>query len=131
MSILNSNNFLYKTVDGVKQFFSPLVNASTVVLEDGSRLEKGGKVYADYAENADNATTSINADNAHSLGGTVAADYALKSDLGVSMELLWENPSPTSTFSPDTIHLDLSTYVFVIIKYGFHTSMLTIDDTWF
>lgn len=52
MSILNSNNFLYKTVDGVKQFFSPLVNASTVVLEDGSRLEKDGKVYADEAVNA-------------------------------------------------------------------------------
>lgn len=53
MNILNSNNFLYKTVDGVKQFFSPLVNASTVVLEDGSRLEKGGKVYADHAVSAD------------------------------------------------------------------------------
>ena len=53
MSILNSNNFLYKTVDGVKQFFSPLVNASTVVLKNGSRLEKDGKVYADQAVNAE------------------------------------------------------------------------------
>lgn len=53
MSILNSNNFLYKTVDGVKQFFSPLVNASTVVLQDGSRLEKDGKIYVDQAVNAE------------------------------------------------------------------------------
>lgn len=52
MSILNSNNFLYKTVDGVKQFFSPLVNASTVVLEDGSRLEKDGKIHADTADDS-------------------------------------------------------------------------------
>lgn len=55
MSILNSNNFLYKTVDGVKQFFSPLVNASTVVLKDGSRLEKDGKIYATNAVNAENS----------------------------------------------------------------------------
>lgn len=52
MSILNSNNFLYKTVDGVKQFFSPLVNASTVVLEDGSRLEKDGKIHTDTADDS-------------------------------------------------------------------------------
>ena len=47
MSIVNSNNFLHKTVDGVKQFFSPLVNAATVVLKDGTRLEKDGVVSAD------------------------------------------------------------------------------------
>ena len=49
MSIVYSNNFLHKTVDGVKQFFSPLVNAATVVRKDGTRLEQDGKVYADTA----------------------------------------------------------------------------------
>ena len=52
MSIVNSNNFLHKTVDGVKQFFSPLVNAATVVLKDGTRLEKDGKIYADTADDS-------------------------------------------------------------------------------
>lgn len=47
MSIVNSNNFLHKTVDGVKQFFSPLVNAATVVRKDGTRLEQDGAVSAD------------------------------------------------------------------------------------
>ena len=47
MSIVNSNNFLYKTVDGVKQFFSPLVSAATVVRKDGTRLEQDGIVSAD------------------------------------------------------------------------------------
>lgn len=47
MSIVNSNNFLHKTVDGVKQFFSPLVNAATVVRMDGTRLEQEGTVSAD------------------------------------------------------------------------------------
>lgn len=47
MSIVNSNNFLHKTVDGVKQFFSPLVNAATVVRKDGTRLEQDGVVSAD------------------------------------------------------------------------------------
>ena len=53
MSILNSNNFLYKTVDDVKQFFSPLVSAATVVLKDGTRLEKDGKIHVDQAVNAE------------------------------------------------------------------------------
>lgn len=68
MSLINSNSFLYKTVNGVKQSFSPLVNASTVVLEDGSKLEKDGKVYADEAVNAE------------TLGGKAASDYVLEDD---------------------------------------------------
>ena len=53
MSIVNSNNFLHKTVDGVKQFFSPLVNAATVVLKDGTRLEKDGRIHADTADDSE------------------------------------------------------------------------------
>ena len=64
MSIVNSNNFLHKTVDGVKQFFSPLVNAATVVLKDGTRLEKDGKIHAD--------TT----DDSKRLGGQLPSYYA-------------------------------------------------------
>ena len=75
MSILNSNNFLYKTVDDVKQFFSPLVNASTVVLKDGSRLEKDGKIYADQAVNAENAVNATNAENSAMLGGKESKYY--------------------------------------------------------
>lgn len=63
MSIVNSNNFLHKTVDGVKQFFSPLVNAATVVRKDGTRLEQDGEVYADST--MDSAK----------LGGVEAAEY--------------------------------------------------------
>lgn len=63
MSIVNSNNFLHKTVDGVKQFFSPLVNAATVVRKDGTRLEQDGVI------------------NADKLGGVAASEYATHADV--------------------------------------------------
>lgn len=63
MSIVNSNNFLHKTVDGVKQFFSPLVNAATVVRKDGTRLEQDGVIDADK------------------LGGVAASDYYNRDNL--------------------------------------------------
>lgn len=63
MSIVNSNNFLHKTVDGVKQFFSPLVNAATVVRKDGTRLEQDGVIDAD------------------TLGGVDASEYVKMTDI--------------------------------------------------
>lgn len=36
-------------------------------------------------------------------------------------ELLWENASPTSNFSEQTISLDLSEYQFVAVEYRFNT----------
>ena len=114
MSIVNSNNFLHKTVDGVKQFFSPLVHAATVVLKDGTRLEKDGKIHADTADQAKNAEDSAK------LGGVAASDYAKKTDIptdtgGLQMDLVWPNPSPGSAFEVQTIELDLSGYDAVML----------------
>lgn len=38
---------------------------------------------------------------------------------GITMELLWTNPSPTSSFSPQTVGLDLSNYdmLCVVLKH--------------
>ena len=41
---------------------------------------------------------------------------------GLSMELLWENASLTSSFSAQTIDLDLSNYSWVIVEYMFYTT---------
>lgn len=50
--------------------------------------------------------------------GFVADARALKvlNDSKLSMELLWENASPLSAFSPQTIGMDLSDYKFVSIQ---------------
>ena len=37
--------------------------------------------------------------------------------LGVTMKLLWENPSPNADFASQTVELDLSTYSGVVISY--------------
>lgn len=96
MSIVNSNNFLHKTVDGVKQFFSPLINAATVVRENGTRLEQDGKIHADSAEDSTK------------LGGLDASKYAKMTDVptnmgGLSMELIWTNKNPAGAFPVQTI----------------------------
>lgn len=73
MNVVNCNSFLHRTVDGVKQFFSPLINASTVVLNDGTRLEKDGKIHADIA--ADSAK----------LGGMDASQYATHTNVSAAI----------------------------------------------
>ena len=51
-------------------------------------------------------------------GGTGAnnAEQALMNLGGMSMKLLWENANPTSSFTAQTISLDLSEYTHLIIK---------------
>lgn len=51
--------------------------------------------------------------------GYVADARALKvlNDSKLSMELLWENPSPTSTFEPGIISVDLTKYDFFLVDF--------------
>ena len=42
---------------------------------------------------------------------------------GSSPELLWENKSPTSSFAEQTIALDLSEYIWLVIEYAYSTSV--------
>ena len=44
MSVVNSNNYLKKLVDGEEQHFSPLVNYNTIVMPDGTRWDGGESV---------------------------------------------------------------------------------------
>ena len=47
---------------------------------------------------------------------------ANSTDLGLKMDLLWTNPSPTIEFEPKTISLDLSEYDFVEVVYDYNPS---------
>lgn len=69
----------------------------------------------------------INPVNADTLGGISADEFAKLSDLenvsaGMTMELLWENASPTSEFAKQTINIDLSQYQGVIIQISSYIS---------
>ena len=121
----------------------PLTTADQIVLSDGTRLEKNGyinaknaveanhSVEADHATTADNAINAENAneathastaDDANALGGITASDYALKSDLGVSIELLWENDNAAAGLGATTIALNLSKYAAIMIDAVTHKS---------
>ena len=57
-------------------------------------------------------------------GGTGAktAEEALANLGGISMELVWENASPSSEFAAQTIELDLSKYTHVLAVFKFATT---------
>lgn len=81
----------------------------------------GGDVTINLNGDSVSSPTGINAD---SLGGYPASEYAKLNDLseyaklndledintGVTMDLLWENASPTSAFAAQTIDINLSNY---------------------
>lgn len=132
MSIVNSNNFLHKTVDGVKQFFSPLVNAATVVLKDGTRLEKDGKIHADTADDS----KKLNGKTLEEIipsGGTAGQVLTKNSDTdgdaswldntnGLQMDVIWTNEAPSSDFPENTYTIPgIGDYKLVIACY-FHTA---------
>lgn len=112
--VAQAKSFLHKTVDGDKQFFSPLISAATVVRKDGSRLEQDGV---------------ISVDDALKLGGVEADKYLLKAN-AYQMELIWPNQSPASTFPPQTVVVDMSGYDYIVIDtlYGSYIGKPAIGD---
>ena len=97
-----------------EDYVYPLTKAEQVVLADGTRLDKGGEIYADR------------------LGGVSAENYALKTDLGITMTLLWENPDPSAEFEAQTVAVDLSSYQLIMIMFSAYdgtcqsTSIVTV-----
>lgn len=81
-------------------------------------IEDAGSIDVDFDISNEGKPNSINADK---LGGYDANEYAKIEDLvninaGISMELLWENASPTSEFAARIISLDLNPYKIVLIE---------------
>lgn len=67
------------------------------------------------------------AEDSSKLNGQEASYYAteeevsqLKNEMGLKMDLLWTNASPTSEFKNQTINLDLSNYKFVYIELRYY-----------
>ena len=85
----------------------------------------GGYPAADYVRNAHRALTVdlndvrdgvIALSNADMLGGVAASEYAKLNDLGIPMELLWENASPTSEFATQELIINnCFTYDYLLI----------------
>lgn len=55
-----------------------------------------------------------------------SGNYGGNRNIGIQMSLLWTNPNPSSSFSAQTVSLDLSRYdaVMVVHRYGTSTSRL-------
>lgn len=81
----------------------PVTTADQIILESGQRLEQNGKIIADIAKNGVPD------------GGTAGQVLTKVSDanqdaewkdlpVGIEMKLLWENASPTSSFSSVTLN---------------------------
>ena len=111
---LNGADLVSVNTDGAPEGETVKVNADTL---GGISADKyatvddlNGKLSTDKIVN--NFTTTEE--------GFVADARALKvlNDSKLSMELLWENASPSSTFAEQTINLDLSRYTYVRIFFG-------------
>lgn len=59
------------------------------------------------------------------LGGATTAEEALANLGGISMELLWENASPTSAFPAQSFNLDLSKYEYILVVATYRTDIQT------
>lgn len=71
-----------------------------------------------------NGTASLT--NADMLGNVSAEEVFSELDSKTSMELLWENASPSSAFAAQQIALDLSEYKFVCITTSYGTAIVEI-----
>ena len=88
----------------------------------------GGDVTIDLNSPGGDSTNTGNPINADTLGGYPAEDYAKLSDLehldtsGVSMELLWENASPASSFDEQDITFEKCDADAYIIRFKYSAS---------
>lgn len=110
-------------------YIYPITTIDQVLMDNGERLNANIiNIQLDGAPE-DNINFGINADT---LGGQKPEYYATAEDLvalndsKLSMELLWENASPTSAFSAQTITLDLSEYdgAFICTNWGDGLAMI-------
>ena len=120
-------------------YFYPLTTIDQVIMEDGITRLNGADLVSVNTDGApEGETVKVNADtlggysadnfiknteeiDADTLGGYSADEFAKLSHLenlntsGISMELLWENASPTSTFAAQTITSDNSEYGYFLV----------------
>lgn len=94
-------------------YIYPITTIDQVLMDNGERLNANIiNIQLDGAPE-DNINFGINADT---LGGqkpeyyATAEDLAALNDSRLSMELLWENASPTSAFAEQDLALDLSAF---------------------
>lgn len=66
----------------------------------------------------ESTTTLNNTDSVFINGGGVVKQTTISNLNIISMKLLWENASPSSIFTAQTINLDLSNYSHILIIYS-------------
>ena len=117
-----------------------------VLLDDGSRLNTLKYLSINNDDIIEGKANPINADT---LNGQLPEYYAKTSDLdnyakvedlGLKMDLLWENASPSSEFAAQTVSLDLEDYQYIYLQCYLHnenddkplvTTLLSFSDSAF
>lgn len=101
-------------------YIYPITTIDQVLMDNGERLNANIiNIQLDGAPE-DNINFGINADT---LGGQKPEYYATAEDLAalndnkLSMELVWENASPTSAFAEQTISIDFSKYNALLVEF--------------
>ena len=109
-------------------YIYPITTVDQVLMDNGERLNANIiNIQLDGAPE-DNINFGINADT---LGGQKPEYYATAEDLvalndsKLSMELLWENASPSSEFTAQNVSINLNKFDYVIIEYNHSSSFST------
>ena len=90
-----------------------------------NKVVYGNDTLIDLTEDTATADDVLNGKTFHLKNGVRATGNA---SIGIAMDLLWTNASPTSAFSPQTVNIDLSEYSMVYVT-GSWTA--TDTNTWF
>ena len=128
LSTSSTNPVQNKVVnDAIDNLAAQIENAGSIDIDldgDGSNIGDAPPINANTLNGR--YENELHVDNSDRLGGVPANEYAKLVDLdninssGMSMELLWENASPTSTFASQHIYLDMTQYkrVKIVFDYG-------------
>lgn len=122
--------------DAINDLSTDIAEAGAIDIDlGGSNSGEANTINADTLGGKHESELSVaNAINADSLGGILAEEYVKLSDLenldtsGISMELLWENASPTSVFAAQTVTLNGEYDLYKIFFYGLNGSDLQVID---
>ena len=121
---LVSQNIIMSSGNDLQTDFTNLDNSIDDIVYVGGTTptDPDTKIWLDTDSGGASAVNSVNGHN-----GVVVLDAL---DVGATeWDLLWENASPTSSFSPQTIQLDLSGYNQVLVCAYFATNWANICNT--
>lgn len=90
-----------------------------------NKVVYGNDTLIDLTEDTATADDVLNGKTFHLKNGVRATGNA---SIGIDMDLLWENASPTSGFNAQTVAIDLSSYKFIHVICRWTTSSNPADD---